>query len=229
MTLLAMGAGSWWLTTVSVIAMEIDFEQAEGYQPSLSPVGLSHQDYMWYGKAGFGEITASDGVEEGQSLRLPPIGDFASLDIRPTSPELPDQMYFTVMVKLETLQGGSFRVPLRLRLGLDGEAEAFRIHFYEGGKVEFFSNGNIVRAQKESEGEFIIREGVYTRVEVWLDFKTNTYKLTLDNVIQKVEGSEQIAFMNTHPRTTQGKLEITNSHPTVGGAHLDRLKWVRHE
>ncbi|GAB4181657.1 MAG: hypothetical protein Fur0032_22800 [Terrimicrobiaceae bacterium] len=214
---------------MAMVAAEIDFEMDEGYDPDISPVGVVTDAGRWYGKANFGEITPGEGFEGSQSLRIPPTGEFASMSFDPGFEKIPAKMRFSTLVKLEELEEGSFLVPLRLRLALDGDAEAVRIHFYAGGKVEFFANEKIVRALEANGDQFMTRSGVFTEVEVELDFEKSAYRLKLNDVQQKFEGSDWIPFQNTNERTRVGRLELTNSHLTVGGVHLDRIRWTADE
>ena len=207
-------------------SVQIDFEPEEGYQAGASPVGMVTTAGRWYGKANFGEILKDEGFEGSQTLRLPPTGEFASMSFEPGFEEVPTKMRFSAVVKLEELEEGSFQVPLRLRVGLDGEAEAVRIHFYAGGKVEFFSGGKIARALEASGDQFMMRQGVFTEVDVELDFKKSAYRLKLNDAEQKFEGEDWIPFQNASERQRVGRFELTNSHFTIGGAQIDHIRWT---
>ncbi len=215
-----------WFISPCTQALQTSFEAEDGYVAGESLVGRSQDGATWHGKPELCTVVENEGEEGGQAVQVNPIGDFATIHIEPRVSDLPAKIRFAISVQLTNIVGGSFQVPIRLRAGLDQEAEALRLHFYEGGKIEYFSNGKTHRAKSSDGNEMIVRSGFYYRVVAEMDFEAGTYQLSIGDEEQEVDGSVDIPFMNTAERTKAGRFEITGSHPFTGEVFLDNLEWT---
>jgi hypothetical protein len=212
---------------ISASAITIDFENDEGYQVDASPVGLAFGDYSWSGSDLLGKIVPGQGVDNSNSLYLRPIGFLTTLQLHPTNQDIPTKMRFSILVKLEKLAAESTQVPLQLKIASWGDATACSVVFYESGKVDFFSSEKSYRAKNKNGDEFLLKDGAYTRLDVWLDFKNNTYKLALDDMEQSLDGEKNIPFSKILPVGGLGDLLLVNKHATAGGVLVDSINWEK--
>ncbi len=214
-------------------AITMDFEVPENYEPGKPLVGQPQDGVRWQGSSSLCEVVDTEGVGGGQCMKLDTPGGYATVYYEPLPEDtgvtvdadgkVTGKVAFSLAVKTTLLKDGSFEVPLRVRVGLDGEACPVRIHCYAGGKIEFFEEGKAVRAKTAEGDDVYLREGVFTTISGVIDFSAGTYSISVDKVPQTGAAGENIAFNKTEPRQGFGRLELTNSSAGEGAIFLDEV------
>ncbi len=209
-----------------VHAITIDFESAEGYEVG-KPLNTqpSGSRPIWTAPPGFGEIVGGDGVEGGQAVRFAEPGSYATAWMLPEQlVEIPEQVRFSFAIMVDRTTPNSFDVPVRVRVGLDGDATALRLQIYAGGKIEFYDGGEAVRVKTEDGEDFFVREGVYTIFTGEIDLANSTFTITVDDVPQGDENGAAFKFNVAGERKGFGRFEITNSQAGEGNFFVDQIQ-----